>query len=204
MFKFDSSIINKLTKKLLDENVVRNRNQKEVIIRIIDTIYRFLVFNDMEKTVGEKISYDDVFNITQIEKNNNILFEFVDVVKTAMDLKDSEKPEAVTYLIKYIDNNIEKDLSLDRLADLTHLNASYLSRMFKKETGSKLSVYIKTERINRAKKFLLETDMKISEISEKIGFNSDAYFGNIFKKETGISPQKFKQQANTGKDIYNM
>lgn len=69
---------------------------------------------------------------------------------------------------------------------------SYFSHHFKKLTGQSFSLYLTDMRIKKAKDFLANTAMSIDEISEKVGFQNRNYFSAVFKRTTGISPAKYR------------
>ena len=81
-----------------------------------------------------------------------------------------------------------------------YLNNSYLSRFYNNKTGINLFDTILNLRIEAAKEYLLNTDMKTYEISEAIGVDDAGYFSKMFKKITGVSPKEFRKQ---GKDEKN-
>ena len=68
----------------------------------------------------------------------------------------------------------------------------YLSRIFKKYTGTTFSEYLTNYRIEQAKKLLGEGKLSVKEIAYATGFNSQGYFSKIFKKYAGVSPSDFK------------
>jgi len=102
------------------------------------------------------------------------------------------KSSKVRTLIKYINTHFNDDLSLDILAEKLDLNSSYLSRLFKKETGITLVQYINQVRIEKAINYLKTTDKKNYEIADCVGFQSVEYFNAIFKKITNKSPSEIK------------
>lgn len=95
---------------------------------------------------------------------------------------------------EYIFANYNKDVTLDAIARACFCNSSYLSYIFKKKTGMKVSDYINSFRINRAKFYLSISDFTITQISEKVGFNDSGYFSRVFKKNTGMSPDAFRKR----------
>lgn len=94
----------------------------------------------------------------------------------------------------YIKNHIVNDLSLNRVAEMVSLNPSYLSKLFKDDTGINFVDYINTQRIDMAKEMILQTDKTIDEIARDVGFNSSTYFIKKFKEVNGVTPRNFKLQ----------
>ena len=95
----------------------------------------------------------------------------------------------------YIHGHFGEEISAQQLADMVYLAPSYLSSLFKKETGQNLSKYIKQYRMEKARHMLEETNMKIVCISEKVGYPNVSYFCQSFREYCGVSPQKFRENA---------
>lgn len=98
-------------------------------------------------------------------------------------------------IITYINNNIEKSLSLNLLAEEFYLNKSYLSHIFKKNTGFSVLQYIHYKKIMTAKRLLLDNN-SCSEVSSKLNFGDYSTFYRSFKREVGISPQEYQKQRS--------
>lgn len=94
--------------------------------------------------------------------------------------------------MKYIEENIAADLSLEQIADALHISTSHLSRTFKKAGGISLTDYINQFRINKAKELLRGTDIYIYAISEMVGYHDATYFSSMFKKLVGVSPSEYR------------
>ena len=93
---------------------------------------------------------------------------------------------------RYIDENYNEAISLDKLADIAHVNKYYLSHSFKKEYGSSPIDYMLKRRITEAKALLSSTDYSLIQIAEQLGFGSPAYFSKCFRKVEGISPSGYR------------
>lgn len=93
----------------------------------------------------------------------------------------------------YIDKHYaDTDFSLNVVADAICVSHNYLSTVFKEKTGSNFSEYLTEVRIRQAKKLLITTDLSISEIASRVGYQNINYFSMIFKKITGMSPSKYQ------------
>ncbi len=112
-----------------------------------------------------------------------------------------EQKNLIQQVDQYIEHNFNKKISLDDIAEELHINRSYLSRLYKNKTGVNLFDAILYRRVEAAKEYLLQTDMKTYEISEAIGVEDAGYFSKMFKKIAGVSPKEFrKQEKNEQKE----
>lgn len=102
---------------------------------------------------------------------------------------------SIQQAIDYIEEHyLDSDLSIKQVAENIHLNPSYLSTLFKKETGETFTGYVTKLKLQKARVLLRNTDMKISEICQTVGFDDSTYFSSVFKKHFQISPSEFRQQ----------
>ncbi|MDB3907134.1 AraC family transcriptional regulator [Crocinitomicaceae bacterium] len=84
--------------------------------------------------------------------------------------------------------------SIQYLANKVNLSANYLSDLLKKETGRNTKEHINNFVVDRAKTILLNSEDNVSEIAYDLGFNYPHYFSRMFKKDTGMTPQKYREQ----------
>lgn len=102
----------------------------------------------------------------------------------------------------YIEEHyFEHDLSLEKIAEAVQVNSSYLSRAFKKKYHVNFSEYLKNIRIEHAKRLLETSSRKTYEIADQIGYDDAHYFGQVFKKKTGMSPLEYRQESAAGRKI---
>lgn len=97
-------------------------------------------------------------------------------------------------IAKYINANFREDLTLERLSHHFYLSESYLSRTFKKLTGFSFTEYVGMTRVKEAQRLLRESHMRITDISEEVGFGSFAHFQKVFKELTTLSPRDYRSQ----------
>ena len=95
----------------------------------------------------------------------------------------------------YIYENYDKEISITELAEKVYMAPSYLSYVFKSETGQNLSKFIKAYRMEKAKEMLTETHNKIVNIANAVGYENVSYFCQSFREYYGVSPQKFRDQG---------
>ena len=92
----------------------------------------------------------------------------------------------------YIDNHLEEDLSVTKLAEQFYLSVAYFSKLFKKTEGIGCNYYIMRQRMERAKVLLGRRSQKVLEVAEQVGYRDVNYFSLTFKKYTGVSPAEYR------------
>lgn len=93
----------------------------------------------------------------------------------------------------YIEHNYNEKLMINDLAQKFFLNPSYLSGLFKEETGKPFTAYLVECRLNKAVELLENTDLSSSEISVQVGYEDYFHFSKLFKKHIGISPSNYRK-----------
>lgn len=94
----------------------------------------------------------------------------------------------------FIAEHLDEEMNCKDVADAVHLDADYLSKLFKKETGISMLKYIHKERIHLAGKLLMMTDQSVSDIAMQTGYTNASHFATAFKKETGMSPLEYRKR----------
>ncbi len=100
--------------------------------------------------------------------------------------------------IHYMNDNIERHMSLDMLSRFCGYSGSYLFRKFKEETGMAPMVWFMRRKINHACFLLRHTDMTVSQISMKLAFSESQFFARTFKKVMGISATEYRRRGTDG------
>jgi YesN/AraC family two-component response regulator len=95
----------------------------------------------------------------------------------------------------FIKENFTRKISLREVSKVAGLSAPYFSTIFKEEMGENLSKYINRQRVQKAGRMLLETNLSLSDISNACCFDDQSWFSKIFRSFTGISPSKYRSQG---------
>lgn len=93
---------------------------------------------------------------------------------------------------EYIYSHIKERITIEDLADELGVSASYLSRLFKKETGDSVSAYIRGQKIEMAKHLLQYSDYSMIEIANRLSFSSQSHFIQQFRELVGMTPKKYR------------
>ncbi|MBQ6829695.1 MAG: helix-turn-helix domain-containing protein [Clostridia bacterium] len=96
-------------------------------------------------------------------------------------------------VLRYINNNIDKPLTVAELAQRFHLHETHFIRFFKNEVGQTPARYVKQKKMETAKRYLESSDLYITEIMEKVGESDSAVFSKQFKSCFGFSPRRYRK-----------
>ncbi|WP_052356658.1 PocR ligand-binding domain-containing protein [[Clostridium] dakarense] len=116
-------------------------------------------------------------------------------IEDSVNLKTNENDEfelPIIQAIEYIDNNIDENITLDKISFICNLSQCYFSKLFKKETGLTFINYLNSRKISKAKELLVNTDEPINNIAINLGFEDCGYFIRVFKKAEKITPKKYR------------
>ncbi|WP_442596533.1 response regulator transcription factor [Neobacillus sp. D3-1R] len=115
------------------------------------------------------------------------------IQKYAREIDYLDCSKIVSDAIRVIHQKYHEKLNLSSVATDIHVNSSYLSRKFSEEVGKSFSDYLIDYRIEIAKNLLTNDHLTISQIAEKVGFNSLHYFSSIFKLKTGFTAKNYRE-----------
>lgn len=121
---------------------------------------------------------------------SNMLQRFISLT---FEFEKVKHADMVYKVIDHIKNNYHRHISLEEIAGISYMSKTYLSTLFKKETGYSVSEYINDVRINQSQTLLLDSDLSIVEIARMCGFEDQSYFTKVFRKITGMTPKKYRE-----------
>jgi YesN/AraC family two-component response regulator len=126
----------------------------------------------------------------------------MDYTKRMAELrKNKVYSKQIVLCINYIYSHLHKKISVEELSKHTGLSPSYLSRLFRKETGESITEYIIKRKINAAKNMLKYSGYSLSEISATLAFSCQSYFTKIFKELEGVTPKKYRDMYSFTTEI---
>ena len=168
---------------------------KFVFSNVIQELFQENQFADehrLEQEIDRLYSCGNIMDILKVTEDN--IREYEKFLERSM----SESRNEVAAVKNYIYQHYGEDLNLEMLAEKVYLSSGYLSFIFKKETGMNLNRFIKVFRMEKAGEFLRDTNMKVAQISEKVGFANVSYFCRSFREYYGCSPESYRK--GTGGD----
>lgn len=192
--------------EMLKYNTIRKKYSVElsykalmVLINKISNLYQRVL--DIEESILN--NFKNPLNYDNIDDYFEDLLSWL--TKTGYEINsqfdDYKNKSKVHKAIKYINENYNKDLNMAVVSNYISMNYSLFSQSFKQYTGSNFVDYLKKLRINEAKRLLEETDLRINEVSYKVGYNNEKHFMKIFKNTTGVSPSQYRKNTQLKKNI---
>ena len=148
---------------------------------------------DIQQSEGD-IAYG---NVNHSNGFDEMLACVVNTMCKVLELDQRNRVKRNIYPVEYTKNYITEHLSesflVEDIAEKLMLNASYLSSLFKKETGETISEYTQRFRLERAKALLRTTNLNINEIATRVGYSDARHFSKLFKKVVGARPQDYRR-----------
>ncbi|MCD9025855.1 response regulator transcription factor [Cohnella silvisoli] len=108
---------------------------------------------------------------------------------------DETNRKVIDEVVQHVRANYGAELNVEFLAQKVFLSPSYLSALFKKKTGKSLNKFITETRLDIAKSLLLNTNMKIVDISSAVGYANPSYLTLLFKSSSGLTPAQFRERG---------
>ncbi|HJV46647.1 MAG TPA: response regulator [Bacillota bacterium] len=108
--------------------------------------------------------------------------------------EDPLELSTVEKVMQFVKSKVPGEVTLTEAAAYVHLNPSYLSKLFKEKTEQNFVDFVLDIRMNEAKKLLEVTSLRITEITERLGYSDITYFSNAFKRKTGLTPSEYRRR----------
>ncbi len=171
------------------------RQHKYMAVSTVTLATRYAIQGGLNETKAYEFSDRVIKTIDKLTDKNEILMCLgIELIKLTDDVKKNKKqPEFSPHIrncIKYINENLSQKISVSSVAECCGISADYLSQIFKKEIGEKLSSYILRQKLEKAKILLLK-GVTEKQICVEAGFSSQAYFVTVFKKFYKMTPSDY-------------
>ena len=171
---------------------VDSKNQVVILCDTNPIKYWHGTVNELENMINKDLNINVVIGASFL-RNDPIQINVVYKSLCNRLIDKSKKTNVIIEAQKYINRNYNNEyLSISEIANSLGVSQTYLSRMFKREMGSTFSQYLTNVRIKNAIILMRDPSLRLNEIAELIGYGTQNYFNNIFKRSVGISPQDYK------------
>ena len=154
---------------------------------------RFSELNmNLWEAMNENMDYHDIVEMTKIEEIIKWSKGTVSsIIRMIIKSKEKSTSDVIDRVVKYMEDNFHKDISLEEVAETVFLNSAYFSRYFKQQTGVNFIDYLSRIRVDKAMELFGTGRYKAYEISEMVGYRNSKYFSKIFKQTTGYTPSEY-------------
>lgn len=165
----------------------------QMILLLVNHAQGEVSYNNRQEA-DEPYLWECIFRTETLEELKSILIKKCNAVFKAVDMSEAYS-KATREVISIINESyMDSELSTKVLAEAVYLTTSYLSGLFKKETGTNISKYIRTVRIEASRELLRDTRLQLREVAQSIGYSDANYYAKIFRKEVGISPSEYRER----------
>ena len=124
----------------------------------------------------------------------DMLIEFHRLMNDNVSGTRSRKLSTILPALRFIHDHFDEDIPLSTLASLAGVTPQHLCRLFREALSMRPTDYLLNRRLDEAKRLIRETDMRISIIAQRCGFNDAGYFSTVFRRHEGCSPAAFRRE----------
>lgn len=184
----------------MKEQFIRPSDVLDYVIFILNNIEG----NELARGIKTGFHFQDIVTMIHqcetIDKLDEIMKEVFQQIEAWLMASTSNRYRRdITNIIAYVEENYTQKITLKKVAEIFEINESYLSRMFKSETGKNLIYYVNEMKMRKARELLCNPKIIIKEAATAVGIDDQFYFNKLFKKFYGISPSEFCKRIS-GKD----
>lgn len=185
---------------LLAQMMMKNKNSMNfevMLVRFVNNLIQFAQLLGIEVllTQDNHALYHRLLDIRNPEEIERMLGEQVilPMVKSMKEKTNEQFRSLSEKIATIVRSEYDQELSLEFIGDRLHYNPSYLSNIFKKEYGTTFSEYLMSYRLEMAKKWLIETDLTIKEIAERLQYHNSQNFIRSFRKKEQVTPGAYRK-----------
>ena len=149
----------------------------------------------IQSLFGGEVSFQPLMELTEAAPMVHwISTVLLPISENIAERQLSRQGQLAAELKHYMDNNLEKDMTVESIAAVAALSRGYASSIFKKRYGVSINQYLLNARMAKAKELLCQPLLKIRDIAAMVGFYNNAHFSAVFKREVGIPPRDYRDQ----------
>ena len=158
----------------------------------VEKVYHNLVDDEVQKQIN---ACRRIYQFSGVEAYEEAVMELVLGMHEKIRVQEDDHGvgQKMQQAIAYIQENYNKDLNMAVVSNYISMNYSVFSFEFKNYVGVNFVTYLKELRMKEAKKLLEETDKKVIEISQMVGYENEKHFMKLFKSICGVSPSEYRK-----------
>ncbi|WP_311481622.1 AraC family transcriptional regulator [uncultured Anaerococcus sp.] len=162
----------------------------------IDNRDKTLKFEEYFEDIFNEYDGNDIFSKSLANAiASTLVINLLRKYRNSITVKHDKKVNRqIDYIKSYIDSNYNEDIKLEDLSSMAYMNKFHLISEFKQSYRITPIEYLILKRVEASKNFLISTNHTMEEISALVGFNSQSYFNQVFKKKVGLTPSQFRRK----------
>ena len=174
--------------------------EKELSIFLDELAKTYEAVLQAETDIVEKLKH--IYSYSSIGVFEKAFMEWLEKFTSSLthQFEDYKNKQKIQQAVVYIRDNFDKDLNMAVVSNYISMNYSLFSYAFKQYTGTNFVNFLKDIRMEKAKELLEKTDLRIIEISQKIGYENEKHFMKIFKVSFGVSPTEYRKNMQFKKN----
>lgn len=179
---------------------------RQTVLRFINIIQEEYIRKQRKNQIQDMQELSEMADGAVASMNLEKVCEVMaEIIESCMNFKTVETTDSIRNCIQeavgYVEGHFQDNITLTSLAQMFHVESSYFSRMFRKETGKNLMVYLCEKRINKAIEYMKKSDRNLTEIAFMVGYDDYTYFNKVFKKVTGMSPREYRNSLSESRNL---
>jgi two-component system response regulator YesN len=170
------------------------------IVEVVNYLYSCFTFmankqgDPLSDLIGSLSLLKNPYYFHSSEKIRDWAMPLIEQFRRTLTDSTGGRSHIIRQIHEYIELHLHEDVSLTKLGEYVYLHPVYLSRLYKKETGESLSAYITRVRMEKAALLLKQTNKKVSDIAQEVGYQKTQYFIRLFKEYYNYTPQSYRNQ----------
>lgn len=196
--KLDEAFV-ELERYFSDTSGISVRDAKNIFLKVVSDIVRTLLQQDdfPGDIVEEGFEFCRAINRhADLHSMRDWLYGYCEkIICARQNSNDSDITRIIHDVVHYINEHFSETVSLNKISATYHVNASYFSHQFKEKTGETYMAYLTGVRMEKAKAYLADSQIKIGLIGRMVGYEDGRYFSRLFKSYTGKTPSKFRAEV---------
>jgi len=190
------AILNELLGYVLFTDGGKLESVKSHAVELTTLLSRIAIDNGADIGSIYEMTQNYLLRLNELDNYESICFQLQEIVESFVASISERKAvggnAAVKEAVGYISTHYTEPLTLQQIAEVVGLSASYLSALFIQKLGLGFREYVNHIRIEEAKRLLTSTQYPLSQIGMDVGFSDQSYFSKVFKKTVGISPNQYR------------
>lgn len=204
--KKDIKLFNVATDNLMQELLYNYRNIATIKIRlheliiIISRVLKDSGYNPQQVRSFKLDKFQEIAKVNTPDHIKEYLIKFKNDFLKLVNLSEASGYEHAEGIISYIKAHKADNITLHEIAAYFYFSPCHTSRLIRKKTGLTFPQYLNKIRLAEAKELLRSSNLDIKKIADTVGYNEASHFNRIFKKTLGLSPSKYRNLFNEGKE----